>query len=694
MLYSDRFAMLKMLVLICAFSCSAYPVSAGTVRSTEILWDNYGVPHIFGRNIEEMYYGFGWAQMHNHADLILRLYGQARGRAAEYWGDGYLLSDEQICLFDIPKLAENALARQNPEFLNYLNAFVKGVNDYTRTHQQEISNEYKVVLPVTSKDVLAHVLRVLFLEFVASEDIGITSNLLKAGSNAYAIGPSRAKAKHAMLVSNPHLLWGDFYIFFEAHLNAPGFNAYGASLVGMPVLNIAFNDHLGWTHTVNTIDATDRYELTLKDGGYLLDSTVLPFSKRTVVFKIRQPDGTFKEQTMEFRYSVHGPILGDKDGKAYSVRIAGLEDANMLLQWHLMAKSTNLDQFRVALKMMQFPMFNVIYADAAGNIFYLFDGNVPKRSTGDWQFWHGEVDGSVSKYIWHNYLSYEDLPKLLNPASGFLQNANDPPWNCTYPEELDPEEFPTYISPVGMDFRPQRAVDMIKDDYSITFQKLIDYKLNTGMEVADRFLNELYKAAARYPDSIAVKAVNVLKKWDILTDSNSRGAVLFANWFDRITPDMFITPWQASSPIETPCGLKDYKRAVELLIAAAKEVEKVYGNLDVAWGDVYRFRMNGSDYAANGASGKYGVFRTFYYVKDNDNKYRAIAGDSYVAVTEFGKRVRARVLLSYGNATQPGNKHVGDQLLLLSQKRMRIALLSRKEILRNLEKEEKLNINL
>ncbi|HTI10122.1 MAG TPA: acylase [Puia sp.] len=677
----------KLLFFVCVLCIIVQQTSAQTWKN-EILWDRYGIPHVYARSTSEMYYEFGWAQMHNHANLILKLYGQARGRAAEYWGENYLASDKQIQLFRVPMLAEKEYAGQNNAFRGFLDSFVKGVNDYANAHPEAISPENKQVLPVTGTDVIAHGIRVIFLRFVAAENLGLASRSSKAGSNSLAIGPSRSSTGNAMLLANPHLPWADLFIFFEAHLQAPGFNAYGAAVVGLPVLNIAFNDHLGWTHTVNPIDACDRYELSVQGDRYLLDSTLIPFEKRSVTLKVRQKDGQLVEQSVEFNYSRHGPVLNIKGEKVYAIRIAGMENPAIFYQWHQMAKATNWKEFEAALKMMQLPMFNVIYADDRGNISYLFDGNVPRRVEGDWKFWNGVVDGRYSKYIWQETLSYEELPKLFDPATGFIQNANDPPWTCTYPTLLDPHKFPGYIAPQGMQLRPQRAVNMIKNESGVTFEKLIGFKLNTGMEAADRFLAELLADVKEYPDSMALRAASVLKGWDKTTDADSRGGVLFARWVDKLNNDMFSQPWDSARPVETPAGLKNPKMAVALLAEAAGEVLKEYDSLNVAWGDIYRLRIDKSDFPANGGPEKYGIYRTLYFIRDSDKKYHAIAGDSYVAVIEFGKKIKARVLLSYGNATQPKSSHIGDQLLLLSRKELRTAWLLKKEILQNLEQTE------
>ena len=686
--FSTLFSIRKMPILIIIFTT----INLKAQKNAEIIWDNYGVPHVYANNETDMYYALGWAQMHNHANLLLKLYGQARGCAAEYWGEEYIQSDKRIHLFNIPDSAHTKYKKARGTDKQYLDAFVTGINDYAKAYPNKIDAVAAKLLPILATDVLAHSTRVICLDFLAKEDIANSMRQLAPGSNSYAIGPSKSTSKNAMLVANPHLQWSDFYLFFEAQLTAPGFSTYGVALIGFPYLIIGFNEHLGWTHTVNTIDASDRYELSLQDNGYLLDGKIEQFQKKTVSLKVLQKDGSIHQQEIVLSYSKQGPIIGEKANKAYAIKMAGLENAT-LGQYHKMGKAKNLNEFESALKMMQNPMFNVIYADKGGNIFYLFNGNVPIRGEGDWTFWNGTVDGMKSKYIWNKYHDYADLPKLVNPSTGFVQNANDPPWTSTYPTLLDPKNFPSYMAPKFMGLRPQRAVNLIKDDVSISFDELTAYKLNTGMEAADRFLDDLLAAVKQYPDTIATKAALVLQQWDKATNADSRGAVLFINWFDRLNINMFEVPWSLEHPVTTPDGINNPKQAVELLVKAATEVEKIYGSMDVAWGDVYRFKVGEYDFPANGGSGNYGIFRTMnYQTNKKDNKNYAYHGDSFVAVVEFGKKINAQVLLSYGNATQPGSKHIGDQIQLLSAKKLRPALLTKKDVLLNMEEREKLNI--
>ncbi|GAB3547276.1 penicillin acylase family protein [Spirosoma fluminis] len=673
------------------------PSAATQSAKVEILWDNDGVPHIYGQTLEAMYYGFGYAQMHNHANLLLQLYGQARGRAAEYWGAEYLDSDKIVTLFETPERAQKHYQLQETGYRRCLDSFVQGLNAYAKAHPEAIGADYKRVLPITGPDVLAHISRVICLEFIGGNEAG-AARLMPPGSNAYAIAPSKSASNKALLMANPHLPWEGFFLFFEAHLNGPDFMAYGASLVGQPVLNIAFTNNLGWTHTVNTIDASDRYLLTLQGDGYVLDGVKQTFAQKRVNLKVRQPDGQLSEQPLTYRYSKHGPVMTSQDGKTYALRFAGLENPSMAAQHHAMAQAHNWAEFETALKRMQLPMFNVIYADKAGNILYLFGGNVPKRSEGDWRFWQGTVDGAASKFIWTETHPYADLPRVFNPPAGFVQNANDAPWSCTFPAVLNPKSFPGYMSPVGfpLRLRPQRSINLLKDDKSVTFDELVGYKLNTGMEAADRFLDDLLTAVDQQADPVAKEAASVLKAWDRTTNASSKGAVLFAAWFDQFNPGMAAVGWDPQRPVSTPDGLKNPQQAVELLIKAAGQVRQQYGRLDVEWGEANRFGSAGQDVPANGGSEQYGIYRTIQFMADRQQKgkNRAVAGDTYVAITEFGDKVRAQVSLSYGNASQPGNKHRGDQWNRMSEKKLRPALPDRQDVLKQLERREEIPVNM
>lgn len=689
------------------FSCAAilcigiYPSSTAP-KNTEILWDNAGVPHIYGKTETDLFRAFGWAQAKSHGNLILRLYGESRGRAAEYWGQDYVNSDRWVRTMGIPSRAQNWYTAQTPEFRRYLDAFAAGINAYVQQHPDLIDDNVESVLPVQGVDVLAHLQHILHFTFmvnaeqVASLTEGQPSTHAESrsvlGSNAWAIAPSHSASGHAMLLANPHTPWSGAFLWYEAQLTAPGIDAYGASFVGIPVLNIAFNDYLGWTHTVNTHDGWDAYELSVTGDKYRFDNKLHPFKTETQSLKVKQADGTLREEQLIIQHALHGPVVAHTGNKAISLRVVGLDQPQALTQWWEMARAHNLAQFEAALKPLQIPMFTVLYADRAGHILHVFNGQVPMRSGGTFAEWQGIVPGDTAKTLWTKTHAYESLPRALDPPSGWLQNANDPPWTTTFPPVLSPDLYPAYMAPRGpMDFRPQRSVRMLMTDKQITFEEMIQYKHSTRVELADRLLDDLIPATQQYGNELARRAASVLTKWDRQTNADSRGAVLFNFWLEAMDFDpQFAVPWQEASPQKTPDGLADPALAVAALETASAQVKTTYKALDIPWGEVFRLRYGQVDLPANGGYGDLGIFRTLDFAPAAGNRFQAVKGDAFVAAIEFSNPVKAKVLNSYGNATQPDSPHVGDQLELFAQQALRPVLRSRQEIQDSLVLLEKL----
>lgn len=661
--------------------------SRDSEQGAEILWDIHDVPHIFAKDAPDLFHAMGWAQMKNHGNLILRLYGQARGRAAEFWGQRYLASDRWVATMSIPERAREWLEAQSPLFRGYLDAFAAGINDYARTHPERISEDVRAVLSVEAVDVLAHSQRVVNFSFVVDPES--VANLVKTerrlGSNGWAIAPSRSATGHAMLLTNPHMPWGDLFFCFEAHLNAPGIiSAYGIALVGFPILAMAFNKSLGWSHTVNTYNGWTLYQLELAPEGYRIDGEIHAFEAEEKILQVKQDDGSLRQEPLVVRHSLHGPIV-DTDGKAFALRVASLSQPRALEQWWHMARATNLAEFEVALEGLQIPMFTVLYADRDGHIMHLFNGQVPIRHEGDAEYWAGIVPGNISTNIWTETHPYRDLPRVVDPPSGWLHNANDPPWTTTFPAALHPDDYPPYMAPRGpMSIRAQRSARMLMEHEQLSLEEMARQKYSTVMELADRVLDDLILAASQGSSSRARAAAEVLNDWDRRADADSRGAVLFIFWAQAMNPDrMFATPWNERLPLTTPHGLADPAGAVATLEQASTKVETLHGALDVPWGDVFRLRSARVSLPAIGAD-KVGAFAELWFLPTSDNCFAAVGGDCYTAAIEFSDPVRAMVLTVYGNATQPGSTLGDEQLKLFSRKQLRPALLARTQIMEHL----------
>lgn len=682
---------------------SASPDSASVhlaPNGTEILWDSYGVPHIYAADRRGLAYAFGWAQMRNHADLMLRLVAQARGRGAEYLGPDYLEDDQWVWTLDLPGHAQRTLDMQPPDMRAHVQAFVDGINAFARAQPKLVGDSVRAVLPVTPVDIFAHLDRVLYARFLSGRERARdnTRAWMERGSNAWAIAPKRSASGKTMLVGTPHLPWSDLFTWMEAQYVAPGVNVSGASIVLSPVMQIAFNDALGWTHTVNTQDGEDLYELTVSGDGYLWDGRVHPFEHVEHVIRIREPNGALRAESLHVRRSVHGPIVAEKTGKAIALAVVGLHGPPLafpLVQWWDMGRAKHFDEFLAAIKPNQISGQNITYADRDGHIMMFYGGNTPVRPGGDRAFWAGIIRGDTTATLWSGLHSFDDMPKTVDPPSGYVQNANDPPWWSTFPPQIRPDQYPSYMATRPMGLRPQRSVRMLEADSSITYEELEAYKQSTRMELADRVLDDLLPAAKVAPNDVVRSAAAVLERWDHTADAPSRGGVLFAEWWAEYGRRLggrrlYAVPWNANAPRTTPDGLADTSVAVAALETAAQTVARKYGAVDVPWGSVYRVRRDGVDLPSSGAGSELGVFHVANYTEATDGKFEVMGGTSFVEIVEFSSPLRAFTQLAYGNASRAGSPHRTDQLRLFVEKHLKPVWRTRREVEAHLERKERM----
>ncbi len=667
----------------------------------EILWDSYGVPHIYGKDEAAIFYGFGWAQAQNHGDIVIHLYGEARGRAAEYWGESFADSDRWLLANDVPRRAASWYRAETAQFRANLDAFAEGINAYAKAHPDKIDPAVKVVLPVNGVDVVAHAHRLMNYIYIAPREktFGGGNPAANAGSNAWAVAPKKSASGNTMLLANPHLPWPtSYFTYFEADLNGPGgFRLYGATQVGLPVLRFAFNERMGFTNTVNTLLGSTNYELKLADGGYVFDGKVLPFQTRQTSLKIKGADGTLRTETLAVRSSVHGPVFERPDGKTVALRVAGLDRPGGLSQYWEMGKSKSFAEFEKALRKLQVAKFNIVYADKEGHIQFLDNGILPKHDPipgvrGDFAFWNGLVPGDTSATLWTDILSYDDLPKVTDPASGFVQNANDPPWVSTWPQAIRYEDFPAYVAPNGpMTLRAQQSVHLLADKDKLSFEDFVAHKHSHHTLMADRVLPDLIAAAQNDPDPEVQAAVALLKGWDRETVADSRAALLFETWAGKFAPGSFLgqanykVKWSPAAPITTPSGVADPAKAVELLKAAIVEAKAKYGAIDRPFGEVSRFAIDDVNLPGNGGFGNTGLFRTITWGPLKDGQRTPQHGETWVSMVEFSTPIKAVGLMSYGNASQAGSKHRADQLKHLSESTLRTLWTTRAEVEQHLE---------
>ncbi|MBV1908225.1 MAG: penicillin acylase family protein [Kangiellaceae bacterium] len=691
----------KLKSFFCALLMLSFiPVINAKTNESEIIWDQWGVPHIYSESTEGLFYAQGWAMAKQHGNLVLKLYGEARGKAAEYRGEKLAAQDRLFRTVGVPFIGQRNYNNSDEFTHQSYQAFVNGFNDYVSKHKTQFKAENLAVYPAMPADITAHFYRILYVVFAGRREISakwpaqraslVASNEqvdspsehgAQLGSNTWAIGPNKSASGNAMLLMNPHLPWSDFFLFWESHFNSSSLNFSGITLVGIPGMEIGFNQYLGWSHTVNSIDLVDRYDLTLAEGGYLYDGKMKPFDTRTETMKIKQVDGSFITETLNIKSSVHGPIIKSNKKSALAVRFAGNDRSGSSSQYWKMMNSKNLNQFKKALGEHQMPYFNTMYADKQGDIFYISNGFYPKRKSGDYNFWQGLIPGDSSEFFWDKLYSVGDLPQITNPKLGAIQNSNDSPWTSTIPMTIRAKDYPSTMAwGESMDFRNQQSTRMLMNDDKITFDELFKYQQSTKLEMADHVLDDLIPLAKKSNSQVLNKAAKILSNWDQTTDAQSIGSVLFVEWVNLSGRNIFSDKWSATKPWSTPTVLTDESKALANLEAASNSVIKKYGKLNIPWGEVYRVKMGQYDAPANGHLGSTGSFRVLAFRKDKQDKYTAFHGDTYVTAVEFGDKVKARGLLSYGNSSEDNSPHKGDQIPLFAKKQWRDIPFTRKQV--------------
>lgn len=649
----------------------------------EILWDSYGIPHIYANSDSSLYYMAGWAQMKNHGDLILKLYGEARGVSAELWGEGFEVNKDMHRLGIIDQL-ETSYQNLAPQYQQMLSSFADGVNTYAEKHRSTLNKEYLKILPVRETDLIAHYFRVINYEFLIKWELQAAQRS-KAGSNAWAVSGKKTTTGNSMLVANPHLWWSDLFLWYEQQFTTPDYNLYGVSLVGQPSIAIGFNENVSWTHTVNPMDNTDFFEVKKKDETYYLDGEYLPFEESGYTVKALKEDGTIETHNLTRKKTKHGIVVKELDDKVIVIRFAQMEDYTPFLeQYYLMGKAKNLDEFNSALSLRQMPFLNTLYADKSGNIMHHFGGLIPKKN-GDWEKWQDVVSGDSSADIWTDYYAYDELPTVVNPSGGWLQNANEPPFINTLPQVLNEDDFASHITPKmegAFYLRPQRSARLLHESDDISFDQLVALKHDNKAEFALRIQDDLENLRSSTSDSLVLAAIATLTKWDATYDAESAGAIFFMEFVNTWAAENntssrglltigFEKTWDIENPITTPDGFKNPEEMIEILKTAVENHLEKYPALEVPYGDYYRLKVGSYEYPGTGGSQSLGVFRIMSASPAENGQFVGGFGDTFVLVVEMGDSIKAKGLLTYGNSSDPDSPHYGDQLELFSKNELR-----------------------
>jgi acyl-homoserine-lactone acylase len=653
--------------------------------------DDWGIAHVHGKSDADAVFGMIYAQAEDDFNRIEVNYITNLGRRAETEGMSAIWADLARKMFlDTPFL--KARYGASPAWLKaYMNAWADGLNFYLATHP---SVHPKVITRFEPWMALS------FSEGSIGGDIEkITPAGLEAfygkqkqayaapvdrsfrepvGSNGIAISPKLTRDGHALLLINPHT---SFFFRSEMEVSSDVTPAvYGAATWGQFFLYQGFNEHAGWMHTSTTADAVDEFAetVTQKNGRYFYKygTALRPVTTRIIALAYRTADGAMASRKVTAYFTHHGPIVRQVDGKWIAFAMMN-KPVEALEQAVLRTKQKGYGGW---LRMADFhanSSNNTVFADDSGAIAYLHPQFVPKRD--DSFDYTKPVDGSDPKTDWHGVHAVLDVPHLLDPASGWLFNTNDGPWNAAGKGSLDRSAFPKYMDTLGENPRGVHAQEILPGAKDITLESLLRLAFDSHLPEFEILIPRLAAAWDGLADSDPLKAklkdqVAALKGWDRRWGADSVEtslAVFFGEtlWNDNMAAARAagVTQYKFIEALATPA------QQLAALAAASDRLTADFGSWKTPWGQINRFQRVTDDIAPKFddalpsipvpfTSSQWGSLASFGAKRyPGTKKYYGNTGNSFVAVVEFGPKVKALAITAGGESGDPKSPHFNDE---------------------------------
>ncbi|MEP6945869.1 MAG: penicillin acylase family protein [Acidobacteriota bacterium] len=690
-----------LLLIIFALSSAAFAVgdAAENARwqrhsaNVSIVRDDWGIAHVAGKTDSDAVFGAIYAQAEDDFNRIEVNYLNSLGRMAEAEGGGAVWNDLRQRMFvDSDKLKTDYAA--SPAWLQKLmTAWADGLNFYLSTH------------PATKPRVLTHFEPWMALSFTEGSIGGdIESINLKqlaafyggdraaaavadntaydpfkepTGSNGIAIAPSNTKNKHALLLINPHTSF-----FFRSELqmtSREGLNAYGASTWGQFFIYQGFNDNCAWMHTTSAADRIDEFlETVVTKGGqsfYSHGGRDMPFTTSEIKLSVRTKDGS-QERTFTVYRTPHGPVVRKLGDKWVTVSLMN-KPVDALVQSYSRTKARNLDEFKYVMQRHANSSNNTIYADRDGHIAFFHVNYMPRR---DPRFdWTKPVDGSDPATDYKGLLTFEESPNLIDPRSGWLYNSNNWPWSNAGRSSLRQADYPKYVDNGVESARGLHAIKVLENKRDFTLETLRAAAYDSYLTWFDKPLPALIKAWDSTPAASKLKTrtseqLAMLKAWDHRWSVDSVPTSLAIFWGEDMVRRIGADAQRAGLSAEEYIATRSTPdQMLQSFAAASDRLTADFGKWRTPWGEINRFqRLNDdivnpfSDAAPSipvgFTSSIWGSLASFGARPYNGSKrIYGTNGNSFVAVVEFGPKIRARAITAGGESGDPNSKHFDDQ---------------------------------
>ena len=653
------------------------PVPAKRAYDVEIVRDQFGVPHINGKTDADVAYGLAYAHAEDDFGVLQEVVAMTRGRAGAMMGSDGAPIDYVEQLLGIRDTIRRDYGKIPADVRAVMDAYAAGLNHYADKNPGEV--RLSKLFPVSGRDVAAgFVLRSPFFYGLDDTIKKLSDNKEPAnepvaqltpagrdpsmnGSNAFAVAPKRMADGNTWLISNSHQPYEGSVAWYEAVVHSgEGLDMAGALFPGSPFMLLGHNRNLGWTNTVNQPDLIDVYKLVTNADKtqYRMDGKWKPLIQKRIWLSVKLGPFALPVPKTVYR-SEHGPVIVNKNG-AFAIRYAGMDDVKLLEQYFRIQKAKNYNEWIAAMSLRGIPATNFIYADKSGKIGYFYNAVFPNRKPG---FDYTKIlPGDVSASLTQGTLPWDATPMIVDPASGFVTNANNTPFMAAgRGSELDTVKFSPLL---GIEARKTnriiRALELLDADTSITPEELLAIKFDTAYSrnsFAGEWVAKLLAADLKSePDLVA--AQNLLKEWDFNSDGKGRADTLGEAMMHMANSDAY-----HGRPL--PDARVKLREVVDALT-------KGFGRIDPPLGDVQRLIRGKVNLPANGGTDT--LRAATVWEPQDDGQMRVKHGDSFIMLINWDKAgvVRSQSIQPYGAATnRPASPHYTDQMQMFLDRKFK-----------------------
>lgn len=732
--------------LFLSLSCGAHALAQPEEIRAEIRRTSFGVPHIRAADERGLGYGIGYAYAQDNLCLMANEVLTVNAQRSKYFGaEGQTLEERDNLSSDLffswLNTSEAVTAfwqAQTPAVRERMQGYVEGYNRQLAERQSQGLPEQcqgDWVRPLATSDLVKLTRRLLveggagqFAEALAGatppsstvqaaltgKDWQLAANrsqrfALDRGSNAVAIGSERSFNGRGMLLANPHFPWVGGMRFYQMHLTIPGqLDVMGAALPGLPLINIGFNQHLAWTHTVDTSKHFTLYRLQLdpKDPTrYLLDGRSQPLERQVVTLQSKGPDGQLQSQSRTLYSSVFGPIVQwpgklDWDHKyAYSLRDANLDNTRVLAQWYAMNQAGSVAGLQDSVHQLQgIPWVNTLAVDDQGRTVYMNQSVVPNVTQAKLALCSDPrvgtqvivLDGSRSACAWDldpaaaqpGIFAASQLPQLAR--NDYLQHSNDSAWMVNPAAPL--QGFSPVISQqdVPLKMRARFALDRLSRMHKAQVSDLQHMVSDQQVYLAGQVMPDLLQFCEQDLGQDAQRLQSLctsLKSWGRSAGLQAGlGFVHFQGIMQPLlqNPDVWRVAFDPKDPQHTPRGLAISRAPVaqalrEAMLASAQQVAAAGLGADVRWGDIQQVSQGGQPTPVPGGPENLGVYNAIQSVPGADGKREVVSGTSYLNVVSFDEQgPQAQGLLAFSLSSDPASAHFRDQTEAFARNQWRV----------------------